>query len=144
MIGMFRQGWGHVRITDELLAAGMTMTAGRPNSTQIYRIIRNPALKGVKALAIDGENYELPGYYPAILNEIEFAELQVMMEGRARTGGASIRKIPGNEQAKTAGLPMATAGSLALATPPRSPVRIRTTAALFRSSAPSWRTAPTR
>jgi DNA invertase Pin-like site-specific DNA recombinase len=95
MIGMFRQGWGHVRIANELLAAGMTMTAGRPNSTQIYRIIRNPALKGVKALAIDGETYELPGYYPAILNDIEFAEIQVMMEGRARTGGASIRKIPG-------------------------------------------------
>ena len=95
MIGMFRQGLGHVRISNELLTAGMRMTESKPNSNQIYRIIRNPALKGTKTIEIDGETHDLDGYYPAILNDTEFAELQVMMEGRARTGGAAIRKIPG-------------------------------------------------
>lgn len=94
-ISMFRRGLGHVRIAEELITNGMQMTDGPPNSNQIYRIIRNPALKGAKAMEIDGETYELAGYYPAILSEIEFAELQVMMESRASAGGSAIKLIPG-------------------------------------------------
>lgn len=94
-IDMFRRGLGHIRIADALNAKNMQMTNGAPNSNQIYRIIRNPALKGVKSIDLDGENYELPEYYPPILNEAEFAEIQVMMEGRANSGGVAIKKIPG-------------------------------------------------
>lgn len=91
----FRRGLGHIRIADELLEAGMQLTASPPNSNQIYRIIRNPALKGAKVLQLDSESYEMPGYYPAIVSDAEFAELQVLMVQRAKTGGVSIRKIPG-------------------------------------------------
>lgn len=93
-IELFREGWGHMRITEDLIASGLQLGNTLPNSNQIYRIIRNPALKGVKVLDIDGESYRLANYYPALISDIDFAELQMLMEQRARTGIA-IGKIPG-------------------------------------------------
>lgn len=94
-IDMFRRGHGHVRIANVLADRNMLMTDGSPNSNQIYRIIRNPAIKGTKVIDIDRETYELPNYYPAIVTPHEFDQLQSMMDKRAITAGASIRKIPG-------------------------------------------------
>lgn len=94
-VDMFRRGHGHVRIADTLAERRMMMTDGHPNSNQIYRIIRNPALKGTRVVDIDGETFALPGYYPAIVTPDEFDQLQDAMAQRANTSGASIRKIPG-------------------------------------------------
>jgi DNA invertase Pin-like site-specific DNA recombinase len=94
-LDMFRRGHGHVRIADTLAERRMQMTDGNPNSNQIYRLIRNPALAGTRVVVIDGERFALPGYYPAIVTTDEFDRLQAMMAQRAPTGGASIRRIPG-------------------------------------------------
>lgn len=92
---MFRQGHGHVRIAGALLDAGLTMTRSAPNSQQLYRIVRNPAIAGIRLVTLDGETYRLRNYYPALVTEAEFDALQVMMAHRAMTAGASTGKITG-------------------------------------------------
>jgi DNA invertase Pin-like site-specific DNA recombinase len=91
----FRRGLGNTRIADDLAAAGLSLTGGVAHANQIYRLVRNPALKGDKVLTLAGERYELAGYYPAVISGGEFAELQQAMARRARTGGAAAGKIPG-------------------------------------------------
>lgn len=93
-IALFRAGWGNRRISDALIAEGLQLGDGPPNANQIYRTIRNPALIGVKLLELDGETYRMAGYYPALIGAAEFAELQALMDRRARSGTAA-GKIPG-------------------------------------------------
>ncbi len=59
----------------------------------IYRILRNRALIGEKVLEIDGEEYRLAGYYPALLSAEQFADLQQATEQRAKQKGTG--EIPG-------------------------------------------------
>lgn len=94
-LDMFRRGHGHVRIAAALIERGMTMTDSPPNSNQIYRIIRNPALAGTRMVAIDGETYPMTGYYPAVVSQTEFEQLQLLMDQRAETAGAAVRQLPG-------------------------------------------------
>lgn len=94
-IDLFQRGWGHFRIAEDLIASGLQLGSGTPNSNQLYRIIRNPALKGEKAIDLDGESYQLANYYPALVNEVEFSELQIAMDQRARAGGSTAGDNPG-------------------------------------------------
>lgn len=94
-LSLFLMGWGHFKITEDLIESGLQIGNGPPNSNQIYRIIRNPAIKGDKLLELDGETYTLANYYPPIVTDIEFAELQVAMDNRASIGGATAGDNPG-------------------------------------------------
>ncbi|CAE6693751.1 hypothetical protein R69619_00375 [Paraburkholderia nemoris] len=93
MIDMFRQGHGAIRTIRELDERGLSITNGGNQSQHIYKIIRNRALIGEKTLEVDGEVYRLPNYYPALLTEAEFAELQHLAEQRGRRKGKG--EIPG-------------------------------------------------
>jgi hypothetical protein len=57
------------------------------NASRIHHIIRNRALIGEKIVTLDGETYALEGYYPALLSQTEFAELQHMIGQRGRRSG---------------------------------------------------------
>jgi DNA invertase Pin-like site-specific DNA recombinase len=93
-IDMFRQGHGAVRTIRELDARGLSMSnAGNNRTTQIYKIIRSRMLIGEKTLELDGEEFRLAGYYPALLTAEEFAELQYLAEQRGRRKGKG--EIPG-------------------------------------------------
>lgn len=93
MIDMFRQGHGAIRTIRELDERGLSITNGGNQSQHIYKIIRNRALIGEKTLEVDSEVYRLPNYYPALLTEAEFAELQHLAEQRGRRKGKG--EIPG-------------------------------------------------
>lgn len=86
-IRMFREGHGAVRIMRTLEELGLQLTNGGNPSQQLYRIIRNRALIGEKVLNVDGEEYRLPGYYPALIDPAEFADLQQVTGQRARRKG---------------------------------------------------------
>lgn len=86
-IDLFRLGHGHRRITETLQAEGLSLTGSAPVANQLYRIIRNPALAGIKGMAVGDETFSLTGFYPALVSQAEFSELQVMMADRARTRG---------------------------------------------------------
>ena len=93
-LDLFRRGWGHFKIIEALEATGLALGDGKPNANQIYRTVRNEALIGDKVLLVDGEEFRLAGYYPALLTAAEFAELQLLMDDRARSGGGP-GKSPG-------------------------------------------------
>lgn len=94
-LAMFRRGWGHARIFEAMQRDGQRLTGSAPNSNQLYRIIRNPALMGAREMRIGDDVFRLEKFYPALISPEEFAELQMLMAQRARTGGAVAKAIPG-------------------------------------------------
>lgn len=85
-LDMYRKGYGASKIISELHAQGLSLTGRGAQSLQIYRLIRQRALIGEKELEIDGQQYRLPGYYPALLSIEQWADLQTLVGGRGRRG----------------------------------------------------------
>lgn len=94
-IDLFERGWGHFKITEALLERKLNLGTGAPNSNQLYRIIRNPALKGVKTIELEGETHELADYYPALVSAAQWASLQEAMDRRTRAGSGGPGKFVG-------------------------------------------------
>lgn len=90
---LYSQGLGAGRAANVMHDEGFRLTAWGVSGLQIYRMIKLPALRGVKRLTVDGEDYELEGYYPPILSDTEWAELQHLAGQRFRRRGAG--EIPG-------------------------------------------------
>ncbi len=92
-VSLFRSGNGGVRIARELAARGLSVTEGGTIASNLYRMFRMPALVGVKTIELDGEEYRLAGYYPALLSDEEFSDLQAIAGPRFRRRGRG--EIPG-------------------------------------------------
>lgn len=71
------------RLTDQALK----VTNAGNGVSQFYRTIHNRALIGEKTLEVDGETYRLPGYYPPMLTEAEFSDLQQLAGTRGLRKG---------------------------------------------------------
>ncbi|WP_433703731.1 recombinase family protein [Paraburkholderia sacchari] len=93
VIQRYSEGYGAIRITRELAERGLSLSDGKVKASQLYRTVRLRALVGEKVLNVDGQTYVLPGYYPPILSEAEFAALQLHLSGRPRQMGRG--EIPG-------------------------------------------------
>ncbi|MDN7511005.1 recombinase family protein [Burkholderia multivorans] len=94
VVEMYRQGHGAVRVVRELAERGLTITnTGRTPSSHIYKLLANRMLIGEKTVELDGEEYRLEGYYPAVISPAEFAELRYLAEQRFRRKGKG--EIPG-------------------------------------------------
>jgi len=89
-IALYKRGHGATSIIKKLQEAGLSLTGGGPQTLQIYRLIKQRALRGYKELEIDGETFRLPGYYPPILSESEWLELESIANGRARRQGKGV------------------------------------------------------
>jgi DNA invertase Pin-like site-specific DNA recombinase len=92
-LDLYRQGYSATRILAALTERQLSLTGRGPQALQIYRLIHQRALLGEKELSVDGRNYRLPGYYPALLTPVEWAELQALASSRGRRAPAS--KVPG-------------------------------------------------
>ncbi|WP_233867260.1 recombinase family protein [Paraburkholderia adhaesiva] len=93
VIGYYRQGYGTTKIMQIAGPQALLAEAGVSAAPRIHRIMENRALIGEKTLMVDGKSYVLKDYYPALLTEAEFAELQHMMRQRGRRAGKG--EIPG-------------------------------------------------
>lgn len=81
---LYRRGYSATRIVAELVRLEQSLTGRGPQALQIYRLIKQRALLGEKELDIAGESFRLPGYYPALLTESEWSDLQTIAGGRGR------------------------------------------------------------
>ena len=90
---LYRQGLGAGRAANVMHDEGFKLTEWGISGLQIYRTIKLPALRGVKRLSLEGEDYELEEYYPRILSDAEWGELQHLAGQRLRRRGAG--EIPG-------------------------------------------------
>ena len=90
---LYQQGLGAGRAAKMMHQEGFELSSWGISGQQVYRLIKLPALRGAKRLAVDGEAYMLEEYYPRILSETEWAELQHLASQRHRRRGAG--EIPG-------------------------------------------------
>lgn len=87
-VAMFMDGYGAQEIMRRLRPASIASAA-----SHLYKLFRNRALVGEKVLTVAGVEYRLPGYYPKLLEEDEFNELQRHLSQRRRRKGRG--EIPG-------------------------------------------------
>lgn len=92
-LDLYRKGLGAGRAAKLMHEKGYELTSWGIAGQQIYRLIRLPALRGAKRITVDGEDYLLEGYYPALLTDAEYDELQLLAGQRFRRRGAG--EIPG-------------------------------------------------
>ncbi|PWB34643.1 recombinase family protein [Pseudomonas sp. SDI] len=90
---LYKQGMGAGRAANVMHQEGHELTDWGVSGLQIYRLIKLPALRGAKRLSVDGEDYELDDYYPRILTDVEWGELQHLASQRHRRRGHG--EIPG-------------------------------------------------
>lgn len=84
-VRLYLAGQSARRVVDRLAEAGMPSVAG--TAPHLYKLLDNPALLGTKRISAGGEDFELQGYYPALLTPEEWSELQAARTGRPRRGG---------------------------------------------------------
>ncbi len=84
---LYRQGLGAVRAYRIMLEEGHMLSDWGISGQQIYRLVQLPALRGVKRIAVDGEQYLLEEYYPRLLSDAEYDELQQLTGQRFRRRG---------------------------------------------------------
>ena len=81
---LYKRGYGANSILARLIEQNLCLTGRGPQSLQIYRLIKQRALIGEKELTLEGVEYRLPGYYPALLTQAEWDDLQAIVNGRGR------------------------------------------------------------
>lgn len=90
-VELYKQGFGGMRVIQTLDAEGLKIySKGSGNKTlQVYRITKMPQLAGHKPISVDDEEYLLRDYYPALLSEHEWDDLQRVVgnSGRRRIKG---------------------------------------------------------
>lgn len=90
---LYQRGLGAGRAAKVMHEEGYELSSWGVSGQQVYRLIKLPALRGAKRLAVGGEAYMLEEYYPRILSDTEWAELQHLAGQRHRRRGAG--EIPG-------------------------------------------------
>lgn len=92
-IEKYKEGLGADRAWQLMNDRGFSLSSSGLNVQQLYRLVKLPALKGAKRLAIDGDEFELPDYYPRLMSDAEFDELQLLTQQRSRRRGRGA--VPG-------------------------------------------------
>lgn len=91
MLELYKTGYGGKRIVEILDEEGLHLysTSQFNVSTQVYRIIKLQQLAGHKPIKVDDDEYLLRDYYPALITEADWAELQRIANenGRRRVSG---------------------------------------------------------
>ncbi|WP_240350588.1 recombinase family protein [Pseudomonas viridiflava] len=90
---LYQSGLGAARAAKLMHEEGFELSEWGINGQQIYRLIKLPALRGAKRISVDGEDYLLEDYYPRLLSETEWSELQHLGGQRLRRRGHG--EIPG-------------------------------------------------
>jgi len=82
-------------IAEDMHARGLHWSSeGKTNATHIRKTLKNRNLIGERTLTVDEVAYRLEGYYPAVLTEAEFADLQVLMSRRSQRGERGPGVVP--------------------------------------------------
>ncbi|WP_321782980.1 recombinase family protein [Paraburkholderia sp. J94] len=97
MLHHYKAGYGAVDITRRLAAEGLTVSEKYPTN-RIGRLVKQRNLMGDKVMNADGQTFVLKGYYPPLISEAEYDELQLLVSKR------EIRKVKGDLPALITGL----------------------------------------
>lgn len=89
-VAMYMRGLSGGLIIQRLAAAGLQITGANTTSTTVYKMLKSPSLIGTRVLRVGGEDFELKDYYPAVLSEAEWQDLNAVAGDRGRRGGKSL------------------------------------------------------
>ncbi|MFT0167546.1 recombinase family protein [Paraburkholderia mimosarum] len=81
MIELYKAGYGAIDITRKLGEQGLTVSDRYPTN-RVGRLIKQRNLMGDKVVVADGQRFVLKGYYPALISEAEYDELQLLVSKR--------------------------------------------------------------
>ncbi|MBC8722100.1 recombinase family protein [Paraburkholderia sp. 31.1] len=88
-LSLYRAGYGGIGTAKRLAEEGLVVSERYP-VTAINRTLSSRALVGDKVITTGGQTYTLRGYYPALLTEAEFDELQALAAKRGFRKGKGI------------------------------------------------------
>jgi DNA invertase Pin-like site-specific DNA recombinase len=88
-VAMYLRGLSGSLIVQRLASLGISPTTATLSATHLYKLLKNPALIGIKRISVGGEDFELANYYPAVLTEAEWSDLQTAGGQRGRRGAKS-------------------------------------------------------
>lgn len=83
-IELWQQGLGTGAIANALVEQGLSISAATPTSGHLSRLLQHPALAGTKIVNLDGEEFVLENYYPALISQEQLLELQQQGSERGR------------------------------------------------------------
>lgn len=84
MVDMFLRGFGVGAIARKLHESGLSTSSAVPTSGHLQRLLTHPALVGEKHITVDGTDYVLADYYPAVIERAMFDQLGAMAKSRGR------------------------------------------------------------
>ncbi|WP_321941686.1 recombinase family protein [Paraburkholderia tropica] len=84
VLAYYRGGYGAMRALERVSTEGGCVPPGLSNESRVNQLLRQRTLIGVRTIKLDGETIELQGYYPPLLTEVEFADLQYQADQRGR------------------------------------------------------------
>ena len=93
IIEFYLKGWGCNKIAGYLNDNYKPFNKNKWYTQYISSIMTRKDLIGEKSLLVNGKNYIIPNYYPSVLSNEEFYNLQVAIKKRAKTKGQ--RNFPG-------------------------------------------------
>lgn len=83
-LDLYHQGYGSRRLIDIMRARDLSFTGKAFTDQHLRRLVSQPALVGKRILKVDGEVFDMPGYYPALMTQEAFDELQAIVARRSR------------------------------------------------------------
>lgn len=92
-IALFLAGNGGQRVMRMLLERGFAQDNLPMSSAAFYKVLARPDLIGTKVFDLGGEEFELHGYYPPLVTEQEYQQLQSARLQRVKRKGKG--EIPG-------------------------------------------------
>lgn len=92
-IALFLAGHGAQRVMRALVDAGHDPSSLPSGAATFYKILKRSDLIGTKILTLDGEEFALAGYYPPLINETDYQQLQSANAQRIKRKGKG--EIPG-------------------------------------------------
>lgn len=90
MIREWQAGNGFAAIMRRAKLSGYDLSLLPKRQMNLYRVLRNPILIGVKRIEADGQAFELENYYPPLVSPETWAEIQGAVASRMRTRGKSV------------------------------------------------------
>ncbi len=85
---LYSQGIGSLKIARELTEEGISTLSGKRTSwgqTTVANIIKSHALYGLKRITVQGIEYELDDFYPALIGKNEWLQLQQQRSKRSKS-----------------------------------------------------------
>lgn len=89
-IRLWMLGHGFSSMMLKLKKEGSDLSHLPKNAIALYRALRSPTLIGTRTFEIDGETFALEGYYPPLIDQAEFDEIQLAVNTRHRAKGKSV------------------------------------------------------